>query len=281
MRPRSQRMLITPGRIQLIEDGGGSKLSRLWDMARRIGMMITWNLRRRAYDKATGPLFLLVEPMMQALLFFYIVYIVFGVRGDDVSYMSIFTMVTLWRGHAIIVGSAPYYLSAQSAILQQSRYPAVALLAEGIGTDVAMFGLLILVVLGVLVIGGEGPRWTWIAFPLVLAVNLLFTAGCAVLISCAGVYLRETGILINFFVALWMYASPVVYGMERINEPFRTIYLWINPFAHIMPAYRAVLLNSEWPAMRPLLVITLLAIAMIALGLGWVERLKGRMYRYL
>src|SRR5262249_4477795 len=159
----------------------------------------------------------------------------------------IFTMVTLWRGHAMIFGNAPTYLSSQITVLQQTRYPPIALIFEGIGTDAALFMMMNAIVLAILALSGNGPYITWLAYPLVLVVNLLFSSACAVLLAMLGVYLRETGIVANFVVSLWMYASPVVYGMERISEPLRTVYLWINPFAHIMPAYRSALLQNESP----------------------------------
>jgi ABC-type polysaccharide/polyol phosphate export permease len=278
---KTHKMRITPGRVEIIDDSGTDRMARFWDMTQRTAMIAVWNMRQRAFDKSTGPLFLIVDPIMQALLYFYIVYIVFGVRGSDVSYVAIFTLVTLWRGHSMVMGNAPYYLSGQSSVLQQTRYPPQSLVAEGIFTDIALFLMLVVVVLVVLLIGREGPFITWLAFPLVLAVHLLFTAACAVAVAYIGVFVRETGIIVNFVVALWMYASPVVYGMERIGEPFRTIYLLTNPFAYIMPAYRSVLLLGEWPSLRPLIVITAVSVAMLAVGLTAIENLRGRIYRYL
>lgn len=281
MKSKSHTMVITPGRARIIDVDGTPGWRRGLNMMHRIGLLVGWNLRKRIFDKSTGVLFLLVDPIMQALLFFYIVYIVFGVRGDDVSYVSIFTSVTLWRGHMLICSNSPYYLSSQAGILQQTRYSPIALLLEGIGTDAAVFFMLLLVVLGILVIAGEGPRLTWAALPMVLLVNLLFSSACAALLACCGIFLRELGMITNFVVSLWMYASPVVYGMERISEPFRTIYMWTNPFAHIIPAYRQCLLSGEWPNMLPLLVISAISIALLAVGLAWVSRLGGRIYRYL
>jgi lipopolysaccharide transport system permease protein len=275
-----QRAIITPGRIQIIGDRTG-RLARVWDMARRTLLIARWNLHTRAFDKATGQLFLIVDPLVQALLYFYIVYVVFGARGEDVSYVAIFTMVTLWRGHAMIFGNAPTYLSSQITILQQTRYPPVALISEGIGTDVALFMMMNVIVLLILALSGNGPYVTWLAYPLVLVVNLLFSSACAVLLAMLGVYLRETGIVANFVVSLWMYASPVVYGMERIREPLRTIYLWVNPFAHIMPAYRSALLQNEWPQFLPLIVIALISLAVMVVSVTALERLRGRIYRFL
>jgi lipopolysaccharide transport system permease protein len=273
-------MIITPAGVA-IDVSPEKRMSRWWGMVRRIGLLVHWNLRKRIYDKSTGALFLIVEPMMQALLFFYIIHVVFGVRGDDVSSVSIFTLVTLWRGHLLITTNAPYHLSGQAGLLQQSRYPPAALIAEGIATDIALFSMLIVIVLSILIISGSGPHASWLAFPAILFVNLLFSSACAVIIACAGIYLRELGLIMGFFVTLWMYASPVVYGMERINEPFRTIYTWTNPMAHIMPAYRDTLLNGKMPAVLPLIVVVVVSLLMLWAGFAWVKRLRGRIYRYL
>lgn len=277
---RDQRVIITPGRVQVTGERT-DWLPRLWNMIRRTAMIARWNLHTRAFDKATGQLFLIVDPLVQALLYFYIVYVIFGARGEDVSYVAIFTLVTLWRGHALIFGDAPSYLSSQIAILQQTRYPPIALILEGIGTDAALFLMMNVVVLAILVVSGNGPYVTWFAYPLVLVVNLLFSSACAVLLAMLGVYLRETALIANFVVSLWMYASPVVYGMERIHEPLRTIYVWVNPFAHIMPAYRSALLQNEWPQALPLVAISLISVVMIAVGIIGLERLRGRIYRFL
>src|SRR5262245_9691761 len=188
-----QRAIITPGRIQIIGDRTG-RLARVWDMARRTLLIARWNLHTRAFDKATGQLFLIVDPLVQALLYFYIVYVVFGARGEDVSYVAIFTMVTLWRGHAMIAGNAPTYLSSQMTILQQTRYPPIALIFEGIGTDAVLFMMMNGIVLAILAVSGNGPYVTWLAYPLVLVVNLLFSSACAVVLAILGIYVRETGI---------------------------------------------------------------------------------------
>jgi ABC-type polysaccharide/polyol phosphate export permease len=277
---KRSRVIITPGRVEITGDGT-SWLSRALEMARRTFLISRWNLHTRAFDKATGQLFLIVDPMVQALLYFYIVYIVFGARGEDVSYVALFTMVTLWRGHAMIVGNSPYYLASQMTVLQQTRYPPIALIFEGIATDAALFFVMNGVVLAILALSGNGPYVTWLAFPLVLVVNMLFSSACAVVLAILGVYLREVGIITNFVVSLWMYASPVVYGMERIREPLRTIYIWINPFAHIMPAYRSALLQNEWPSFFPLIAISIVSIAILFGGTSALARMRGRIYRFL
>jgi ABC-type polysaccharide/polyol phosphate export permease len=166
-------------------------------------------------------------------------------------------------------------------VLQQTRYPPIALIFEGIATDAALFFVMNGVVLAILALSGNGPYVTWLAFPLVLVVNMLFSSACAVVLAILGVYLREVGIITNFVVSLWMYASPVVYGMERIREPLRTIYIWINPFAHIMPAYRSALLQNEWPSFFPLIAISIVSIAILFGGTSALARMRGRIYRFL
>ena len=184
------------------------------------------------------------------------------------------------RPHSHAVGDAAFRVRGLTKVYDTEAGAVRAL--DGVDLDIARGEILVLlVVLGILVISGDGPRLTWIALPLVLTVNLLFTAACAAMLACAGIFVRELGMITNFVVSLWMYASPVVYGMERISEPYRTIYKWTNPFAHIMPAYRDCLLAGEWPSAVPLLVITAISIALLAVGLAWVSRLGGRIYRYL
>lgn len=281
MARESHRMVITPRGITLSRGPGETLWHQFFAALQRTAMLVGWNLRKRAFGKSTGPLFLVIEPAMQALLYFYIVFVVFGVRGSDVSYVSLFTSVSIWRGHAMIAGSGPYNLVGHASILQQSRYSPIALIAEDIATETALFSLTLVIVLAILVVAGYGPHWNWLLFPLLIAVQILFSSGCAILLACLGVYVRETSLVANFTISIWMYASPVVYDMQRLPEPLRTIVLLTNPFAHLMPAHRQLLLHGELPPMIPLMIVLLLSIALLWLGIRWVEATRARLYRYL
>src|SRR3954469_5919601 len=56
-----------------------------------------WSLRERTFGRMLGTLWLILEPILQSIVLFLILAFVFSIRGTDVSFLSIYLSITLWR----------------------------------------------------------------------------------------------------------------------------------------------------------------------------------------
>lgn len=72
--------------------------------------------------------------------------------------------------------------------------------------------------------------------------------GCGIIIAALTTKYRDLVVLVSFGVQLWMYASPVVYSINQMDEGIRSILL-LNPMAPIITVWRRSLLgigNVPW-----------------------------------
>ena len=111
------------------------------------------------------------------------------------------------------------------------------------------------------------PSWTVFFLPVILLVQLMFTAGLGFLLAVANLYFRDVKYIFDVGLSLWMFATPVVYPVRGIGG-LTGVVLNANPMTPIIDGYRAVLLRGQLPDTVPFAAATLLSLLLCAAG--WV-----------
>ncbi|MDQ7823716.1 MAG: ABC transporter permease [Candidatus Eremiobacteraeota bacterium] len=82
--------------------------------------------------------------------------------------------------------------------------------------------------------------------PLICMVQVLFTAGIALILSCLQVYYRDVNVLLTHGLTFWFYATPILYPLSMVPEPYAAWIAW-NPLTGIIMAYRNAILFAGAP----------------------------------
>jgi lipopolysaccharide transport system permease protein len=117
-----------------------------------------------------------------------------------------------------------------------------------------------------------GASLLWL--PLVLVVHVVFTAAVALMLSMANLFYRDVKYLFEIVITVWMFATSVVYPVERIGGFLGTL-LQLNPMTPVIDSYRAVLLLNMPP---PTSLAFAAPVAAALLAAGWLifHRLEFR-----
>lgn len=259
--------------------------AHVWTRTRRelaqAVFLVRVRMAEKKFGRSLGSLWIVLDPIIQACLYFFILAFVFQIQGTDVAFLPLYVSVQLWRLNAQIVGNSPYLLTGNSGVLQQTTFPVRILFMENLGFELFSFALNFIILFVVLQLAGITPGWSWLFLPFILLTHLICSASVALLIAAASTRVRDLAPLVSVFVTLWFYGSPVVYGMERIKEPVRTVMVYVNPFVHIMPAYKAAIFGNAPVRILPLLLILFISTSCLVLVLSNLERLRHRLYQYL
>jgi ABC-type polysaccharide/polyol phosphate export permease len=89
------------------------------------------------------------------------------------------------------------------------------------------------------------PTWTIAFVPLVLAVQLAFSAGVALALSMTNLFYRDVGQAINVMMTAWMFATAVVYPLD--NSGWWRLLNTLNPMTPIITSYRDLILKGSLP----------------------------------
>ena len=177
-----------------------------------------------------------------------------------------------WAHFSTSITQATPSLVHARDILRKSAFPAeVVPLAKVLAAllDLAI-GLTFLVALMAWK-GVPFPATAWAVVP-VFALQLLFTAGVALLCSAGNMFFRDVNYIVQVGIVLAMFATSVVYPVDAASvrpEWAGTLLTW-NPMSSYLDAYRSALLLgvAPWERLVPGVVG-----AAVAFGAGgWLFR---------
>jgi lipopolysaccharide transport system permease protein len=163
------------------------------------------------------------------------------------------------------IGAAADSVVSNRDLVRRPGFPTAVLPLVAIGTALINFVLTIPVMLiTVGVVTGRVPA-TVGALPVLVIVQLLVMLGPAYLVAVTNVFLRDTTHLVAILLGLLFYATPVFYA--HIPGRYRLVFA-LNPMAHLIVAYRQILLTGQLPGWGPLVLL-----AVGGAVLGWASHL--------
>ncbi len=77
-------------------------------------------------------------------------------------------------------------------------------------------------------------------FPVVVLVQLIFTLGCALLLSALTVHFRDVRDILGHLMTFWFFATPIIYPYFQM-EAWQMRILNLNPFTHLAITYQEIL----------------------------------------
>lgn len=270
-------MELTPQGVRRSRRPLGERIRWTGSNLAKVRILIASNLRLDAFGTSLGKLWIVIEPLSQAWVYWVLIRIIGGVRGDAVGFFFVYSAITFWRSHAAMVGSSPNLLISRGIEVMQNNMPLQMLFYEFVGTEAALFVARLVVLFGFMVAGGITPSWTWSLALAIAVVQFLFSTALSMWLAMAGAFVRDIGKGLYVIVMLWWYVSPGLYGVNAIPEDYRTLYL-LNPFAHLFPAMQSALIDGEVPDLVPLLVILGASVLLALAGARLLMRIRHRFF---
>jgi homopolymeric O-antigen transport system permease protein len=114
---------------------------------------------------------------------------------------------------------------------------------------------------------GAPPASSLVA-PLLLIPLCLLSLGVAWLLSAAGVFLRDLGMMVPVLTMALLFLSPVFFPAAAVPEPYRTL-MSLNPVTPAVESVRAVLFFREWPQWREWIISLAISGMACWLGFAW------------
>jgi ABC-2 type transport system permease protein/lipopolysaccharide transport system permease protein len=114
------------------------------------------------------------------------------------------------------------------------------------------------------------PTLFLLLLPVVLAVQVAFTAALALALSMANLFYRDVKYLFDAAITVWMFATSVVYPVEKIGGRLGEIVVLLNPMAPIIDAFRAVVIRGAAPDPRSFIPAAVFAVvALVAASVAF------------
>jgi ABC-2 type transport system permease protein/lipopolysaccharide transport system permease protein len=226
----------------------GAALSGLWRSREIVRSLAERDLRARYKQAVLGFAWAIITPVLLMVVFTFVFRRGVAVDTGDVPY-PLFSYLGLlpWTFFSTSVSQGVIALVSNMTLLNKvycprEVFPIAKVTVAGIDMLIATAVLLVL-----FPVTGFMPRATSVWVPVLLAIQLLFTLGIAIVISALSVYLRDLRHAVPILLQLGLFATPVAYGLDFIPEQLRTAYVAVNPLGAVIDGYRATVLHGNAP----------------------------------
>jgi lipopolysaccharide transport system permease protein len=205
-------------------------------------------IRVKYKQAAIGLAWVLIQPLITALLFTVVLGKLSHVSSEGAPYL-LFALcgMVAWGffSEALALGSES--VVSDAPLLRKVYFPREILPVAAICTALVDLAPAFLLLLIFEVCYGHLPTLEWLALPIVPVVLAAGALAYVLLPAALNVFYRDVRYVLPFIIQIGLFASPVVYSLEAIGQPYRDIFVIVNPAACAIDTVRRILLHHEWP----------------------------------
>jgi lipopolysaccharide transport system permease protein len=204
-------------------------LLEVWAYRDVLWMLTLRDIKLRYRQTALGVIWVILQPLLAGLLFA----VIFGrfakLPSEGQPYLLfVFAGIMGWNLFNGIIQRAGNSLVAESKLVTKVYFPRLIIPLAGALSALVDFAVTLVLMAILLAIHGTWAG-AWLALlPVVLAVNLALAVGLGLWISALNVRYRDFMYALPFLLQVWMYASPVVYGLSLVPERWQGWFI-LNP----------------------------------------------------
>jgi lipopolysaccharide transport system permease protein len=180
-----------------------------------------------------------------------------------------------WRFFSIGTNSALNSIVGKPSLVTKIYIPRQILTLSSVLSGLISSTLEFLVLIPLLVIFGDGLKWTVLLFPIVQVLFFLVIYGLSLMLASMYVYFRDLNQIWDVLLQLGMFLSPIVYPLSIIPEQYRSIYL-LNPITCVINMYRDIFLYGNIPQIYDIAIVVVSIGVLLSAGTLTFNKLSRR-----
>lgn len=190
-------------------------------------------------DAKLGQLWQVLTPLLNVAVY----WLIFGKlldisRGvpDYIAFLVVGVFVFNFTQRSII--STSKVITDSLPLIRALQFPRAALPLAYVLIELQQMLIASVVMIIIVLIGGEPVTWYWLLFIPALLVQSVFNAGIGMFVARVGAQLNDFSQLLPFLLRTWMYMSGVLFSLLTLaNYRFGQTHAWLIKLMYINPAY--------------------------------------------
>lgn len=227
-------------------------LREVWSYRDLCSLFIKRNITTQFKQTIFGPLWYIIQPVMTVVIYM----VVFGgiakISTDGLPQPLFYLSgICLWQYFSDCLTKTSSTFIDNASIFGKVYFPRLVIPLANVISNLlrfcVQFGLFLIVyaIYQIWIIPGEiHTNWYILLLPLLVAMLAGLALGFGILFSSLTTKYRDISLLLEYFVRLWMFATPVIYPLSTIdNEKLRFV-MSLNPLTGIVEAFKYAMLGE-------------------------------------
>ena len=217
-----------------------------------------------------GKAWLVLKPVLDAGVYL----LIFGLllktdRGIDNFIGYLLVGVFMFGFTARCLSSGANSINSGRNLVKSFSFPRASLPIAAVARETlnAIPGLFTLLALIIAIPPHAEVSWRWVIFPAILALQIIFNLGIAMIAARAVAHVRDLSNVISFLTRFWLYGSAVFFSYDQfIEHPTILALMRANPLFAVIDMSRDVLIYAQTPNIASWLTLGSWAIGAFVIG---------------
>lgn len=217
----------------------------------------------------------ILDPLFFMLVYTFVVQFVFN-GGDKDFPIFVFVGLTAWNFMNNTVTGSVTIIKSFRSIISKVYFPKYVLILIRLSKNLIKMGISFFLVLVLMIFFQVEYSWKLIYLIPVIAVHIITTFAISVLVAHIGVFISDFSNVMNVVLRFLFYVSGVLFSIvERIPEPYQTIFFLVDPIAFIIQAYRDIIFEQKFPNEYFLIYWLIIGVALCILSITMMYRYEN------
>jgi len=221
-----------------------------------------------------GVLWSFVNPLLQVLVYAIVFPYIMRIKTENYLIFLI-TGIIPWNWFTTVVSQGSGVFIYNSNLIKKVYFPRVIMPLSIVTSGLVNFLISCIIILIFVLFSGVGITWHLAFLPLIALVQFLFSLAVVLVISAVNVYIRDVEYIVNFFLQMGFYATPILYTTAAFSGMITWIFK-LNPMAHVINAYRDIFYLHNVPQIADLTIVGLISFGLVVLAYLLFNKLEKR-----
>jgi lipopolysaccharide transport system permease protein len=264
-----------PEWTQIIEPEGrlfDLKLGELWHYRDLVYLFVRRDFVAQYKQTILGPAWHLLQPLLTTVMFTIVFGRIAGMPTDGAPAFLFYMAGTVtWGYFSGVLTNISGTFTSNAGIFGKVYFPRLAVPVAILLSKLLAFGVQFAFFLCFLAWfawrGAPVAPNAWVLLtPVLLLLMAALGLGLGVIVSAVTTRYRDLAVVVSFGVQLLMFATPVIYPMSALPDPYRT-WMALNPIAPVMEIFRYAYLGAGQPSIGMLATGLLVTVAILLVGI--------------
>lgn len=247
-----------------------------------LSQLIARDFKVKYKRSVLGMLWSLLYPVLMMCVMAVVFRGVFRFSSPGVSYLAyLMTGLTFFNYFSEASNLAMSSVVANFTLLNKVYLPKYIFPLEKCLFVGINFLLTLLPLYAVILLTGTGLCWQHVLLPFDYLCLLAFTAGMALLLSAAAVFLRDLFYIYGIVLTVWTYLTPIMYDIGMIDSAPLAALMKLNPLYRYISFARTVVLWHATPSAAQFLSCALSALLVLLAGALFFRAKQDRFIYYV
>jgi teichoic acid transport system permease protein len=218
----------------------GSYLRQLWKRREFAFELSRTDLRAQHFNTLFGQLWLVLNPLLLACVYFVLVDILRARTGGIAFFAHLMAALFVYYFVTDAIRHSARSVTGGGRLILNTAFPRLLLPSASVISAFKRFLPTIVIFVPVFVLAERplGPHLLWL-LP-VFALFALLAMGMAALVAALQVYFRDLKNFLQYGLRMWLYGSPILYVASEVPDRYQFL-LVLNPLAPLLTAWSDVI----------------------------------------